>query len=41
MEIIDDYGKARKIKCYPCRGTGKVNGIDVCGMCGGAGEIEV
>lgn len=41
VEIIDDYGQKRKVKCYPCRGTGKINDTDTCGMCGGAGEIEV
>ena len=41
VEIIDDYSQKRKVKCYPCRGTGKINDTDTCGLCGGSGEIEV
>jgi RecJ-like exonuclease len=40
-EITDDWGQKRKIRCLPCRGTGKVNETDTCNMCGGVGEIEV
>lgn len=41
VEIIDDWGQPKKIKCLPCRGSGILKEGDTCNMCGGSGETEV
>ncbi|MBE3568163.1 MAG: hypothetical protein IMW90_22280 [Thermogemmatispora sp.] len=41
VELIDDWGQRRTVKCFRCLGTGLLKEGDTCNMCGGSGEVEV
>jgi DnaJ-class molecular chaperone len=41
VDLIDDWGQRRPVKCFRCLGTGVLKEGDTCTMDGGSGEVAV